>query len=364
MDNNKIIFRIAEEKDVKNIWLIRNRLAVRNNSNNPQKIDFASHKIWFKDKYFSDRGNYCFVLVRRKNILGYCRFDLNKDKYITSIAVNPAYYGFGFGNRLLNRAISSIKTNKEIIAEIMLKNSPSIKLFLKNGFEIYRQDKKIFYLKFKKNDFNKEVIRLYDFVLKQPAQKSQAIVWLQGDRYDRGKRVVELYKNKFAPKIVLTGNSVLIGKGRRPEENNISIKEMENWLIRQGIRRQDIIVDNNSLNTKEQAELVINLAKSEQWRKIILVGSSYHQPRAFLTFLRQAKKIRWRGEIINAPYIIAWHNIPSGRKKFAWQYFIEEKEKINKYKKNLSNVKEGIKYLIKNSKISHPFSRRHRGHGF
>ena len=148
MISDKIIVRKAKLSDAKSIWQIRNLPLVRSNSNNSKKIDFKSHQAWFENKYFKNRKNHCFVLEIDKNIQGYCRFDLDKDKYIVSIAINPASHGLGLGNILLSRALNLVKTKKEILAEIKQTNLSSINLFLKNNFQIFHQDEKIIYLKY------------------------------------------------------------------------------------------------------------------------------------------------------------------------------------------------------------------------
>ncbi|MFH0969684.1 MAG: ElyC/SanA/YdcF family protein [Patescibacteria group bacterium] len=192
----------------------------------------------------------------------------------------------------------------------------------------------------------KEFKKLYDLGLNEQPQKADIIVWLQGDRYDRANKVLGLYKQDWSKKILISGNNILIG-GKRLGEDNITLKQMEKFLLKEGIKSKQLIINDKSLNTKEQAEYILKLAKIKKWKKILLVGSSYYQPRAFLTFLKQAKKIKWNGVIINQPAIITWMKNPSGRNKTARLIFKEEFEKIKKYKKDLASISEGIKYLYK-----------------
>lgn len=186
---------------------------------------------------------------------------------------------------------------------------------------------------------------LHDLILKQSPKKSDVIVWLQGDRYDRAQKVFELFQQGWTPKIIITGNNVLIGMGKRGGEKNISLNAMEKWLINKGIKKKDIIIENKSMNTKEQAENVMAVAKKNKWRGVILVGSSYGQPRAFLTFLKQSKKKNWAGKIFNQPAVLGWDTVPGGRDKVVRKYLEEEMKKIDKYKYDLVTIKEGIEYL-------------------
>lgn len=194
---------------------------------------------------------------------------------------------------------------------------------------------------------NKDFFELYNLILEEKPQKSDVIVWLQGDRYDRLSKVKYLYEKGWALKILISGNNVLLDSKSRPGENNISIEEMYRRLITEGVKKEDIFTDDKAMNTKEQSENIIDLAKVEKWQRIILVGSSFYQPRAFLTFLKQAKKIDWRGEIINQPVFLDLEDIPGGQDKKVKRIIKDEINKIKKYKDDLIDIKEGLRYLEK-----------------
>lgn len=188
---------------------------------------------------------------------------------------------------------------------------------------------------------------LYSLIIAESPTKADIIIWLQGDRYDRGAKVLKLYKQEWGQKIILSGNNVLIGRGLRPGENNVSLGKMKNFLIKRGVRKKDLIIDNGGMNTKEQSEHILKIAKIKKWKDMILVASSYYQPRAFLTFLKQAKKTKWSGRLINQAAIIGWNNKPAGRSMSARLLFEEEFEKIKRYKKDLATIKQGIAFLNK-----------------
>lgn len=136
--------------DSKRVWQIRNHPKVRQNSNNSEEISFGKHNKWFENKYFNNNDNFCFVSVTDNKVIGYCRFDLDKEKdcYVISIAVDADYHGKGRGHLLLSRFLQKFTKNKNILAEIQKENIPSIKLFQKNNFIIYKEDDKNYYLKF------------------------------------------------------------------------------------------------------------------------------------------------------------------------------------------------------------------------
>jgi len=190
---------------------------------------------------------------------------------------------------------------------------------------------------------------LHGLLLEEKPQLADVIVWLQGDRYDRATKVFKLYREGWAKKIIISGNNILLGVKVRPGENNISLDSMKQFLLKKGVALKDLIIDDASMNTKEQAVRILKLAKAKKWSKLILVGSSYYQPRALLTFLKQAENIGWEGEIINQARIIAWNKIPAGRNMTAKFLFNQEFKKVEKYKDDLAPIELGITYLNKRS---------------
>ena len=67
---------------------------------------------------------------------------------------------------------------------------------------------------------------LHNLLIKQKLEHGDVAVWLQGDRYDRAGEILELFKKKWVSKILISGNNILVGEGKRLGENNISINSM------------------------------------------------------------------------------------------------------------------------------------------
>lgn len=145
------IIREAAKGDSAAVWKIRNHPALRPWFNSTEEIDFNSHEEWFKNKYFQDKTNKCFILEIEGRVVGYCRFDLDGSVYAVSIALDHGSWGKGFGHLLLNKSLNKLKTNKEILATVKKKNESSLNLFKKNNFELDKKDEENFYLKYKKN---------------------------------------------------------------------------------------------------------------------------------------------------------------------------------------------------------------------
>lgn len=191
----------------------------------------------------------------------------------------------------------------------------------------------------------KEFKRLHDLLLMVEPSSADSIVWLQGDRHDRADKVLELYQRKFSKRIIISGNNILIGDKTRRGERNISLNEMRDWLLQKGVEQESLFIDDEAMNTKDQAEHLIKLAKMEGWSKLIIVGSSYYQPRVFLTFIKQAERLGWDGEIINQSKIIGWDDVPGGRSIKSSLIFEEEFKKINKYQEDLTSIGSAIEIL-------------------
>lgn len=181
--------------------------------------------------------------------------------------------------------------------------------------------------------------KLMALIDNESLKKADAVVLLEGDGFDRIPVTVDLYKKGWAKKIVVSG-----------DQRNIPCGSHHAWLmlphiLKKGVPKKDIIMEDKSQHTQEQAIEVMKLVKKNKWKKILLVGSHYHQYRAFLTFLKEMKNQRLKIQIINAPDRGApWF------KKNKWGRRIDlldgEFERIEKCSKlgHTATFEEGIKY--------------------
>lgn len=132
---------------------------------------------------------------------------------------------------------------------------------------------------------------------------SDAIILLEGDGFNRYLHAVDLYKLNRAKKIVYSGGVVDYNYGSFPFD------DVYPRLIHAGILPDDIIHEEKSQNTKEQAEEVISLALDKGWRKLILVASCEHQYRAYLTFLKSIIDKKLDIALFNSPARnLSWFN--------------------------------------------------------
>lgn len=142
----EIKVRLAQLNDAQRIWEIRNEPAALAVAASQDVIPLAQHVNWFNDKYFTNKGSVCFVAEADKNLVGYSRFDLDKNKYTNSIAVASSMHGKGIGTLLLKQSIEQLKSVSPIHAEVRKYNLASIKMFERVGFrKIFEDNQNIYY---------------------------------------------------------------------------------------------------------------------------------------------------------------------------------------------------------------------------
>lgn len=111
--------------------------------------------------------------------------------------------------------------------------------------------------------------------------KSDAAILLEGDGYFRFQKAVELYKSGMVSKIVFSGNIIDKDYGSYPYE------EIKPYILEGGVAEDDLIHEDKSLHTRQQAVEIVKMAMEHGWKKLALVASHEHQYRAYLTFLRE-----------------------------------------------------------------------------
>lgn len=171
-------------------------------------------------------------------------------------------------------------------------------------------------------------------------KKSDAVIWLEGDGYSRFKEVFRIFQAGWARNIVVSGGINNLSSFTIPA--NLLVKK----LLKAGVSKNRIIVENNSQNTYEQAVEIMKIVKKKKWKKIILVASHFHQARAFLTFLQAMKKAKLKIQIFNSPARdLSWFKTTSlGLNRL--QLLEDELQKIKEYrvKGHLITIQEAVNY--------------------
>lgn len=170
-------------------------------------------------------------------------------------------------------------------------------------------------------------------------QPSDAIILLEGDGFHRFQKAVDLYHKGYGKKIVFSGNIVDKEYGSYPFE------EIKPLILKARVPEVDLIHENKSLQTQQQAIEVVKMAKEHGWKKLALVASHEHQYRAYLTFLRQVLDSKNNIILFNSPARnLNWFVDNGWGTRFA--RLKGEIEKIEKYTAlgHLATAEEVIEY--------------------
>lgn len=202
------------------------------------------------------------------------------------------------------------------------------------------------------------------FALRDPLQKSDAIIVLAGTRgslaFLDGKirTAVRLYQQGWASHLICSGRFSVkvtdtpqlipleelqeaVQRGRIQEKDVAGAKEkwdvglgasyMIEKAAQMGVPREVLLMENEALHTRENAEYVLALLQQYNMRRVILVTSPFHQLRTYLTF---AKVFQSHGiEILNY-YADApdWHPMLWFLSKKHRHLVKSEKERIALYR--------------------------------
>jgi uncharacterized SAM-binding protein YcdF (DUF218 family) len=168
---------------------------------------------------------------------------------------------------------------------------------------------------------------------------SDAIILLEGDGFHRFQKAVDLYKKGLGKKIVFSGAIVQKEYGSYPFE------EVKPFILNAGVPEEDLIHENKSLQTQQQAVEVVKMAMENGWKRLALVASHEHQYRAYLTFLRQVLDSKSGIILYNAPVRNLNWFVDSGW-GMRFDRLKAEMERIEKYSAfgHLANAQEVVEY--------------------
>lgn len=151
-------------------------------------------------------------------------------------------------------------------------------------------------------------------------QRVDAIVAISGgDTKSRTAQAIDMYKKDWA--------SMLIFSGAAADKSGPSNAEtMKNQAIAAGVPAQNILLDETSETTRQNARNSIDLLQENNIRSVILVTSAYHQRRAGLEFGDRAGA---NIKVVNHPvksdnqWTSEWWTTPTG-----WYLAVSEMVKI------------------------------------
>ena len=120
---------------------------------------------------------------------------------------------------------------------------------------------------------------------------ADAVVVLAGTRTERWLEAVDLYKEKAAPRILLSSGYIEAAESRLRERGIRYPREVDlnrEAMIQLGVPAQAIETFPNTVdNTAAEAAVARQIATSHGWRRLIVVTSKYHTRRTLFAFERE-----------------------------------------------------------------------------
>jgi RimJ/RimL family protein N-acetyltransferase len=129
---------LAEPADVDFVYACNNDKLTRQNSYNPDSIQYSSHVSWYETKIQSPDSVF-LIFTLLDTCTGIVRIDKVISKHIIGITIAPTFRGLGLAARMLRKSCTFYftKTNAtEITAFIKTQNTASYKAFLEAGFHL------------------------------------------------------------------------------------------------------------------------------------------------------------------------------------------------------------------------------------
>ena len=117
-----------------------------------------------------------------------------------------------------------------------------------------------------------------------PPVRADAIVVLGGNDGDRALRALGLYREGYAPKIVLTG----LERGGASPPANLTWRAQ--YLVARGVPRSAVRFELYSENSYEEATNILELMRKERWQTVIAVSDPPHMRRLAWTWHRVFKE--------------------------------------------------------------------------
>ena len=130
-----------EEKISKFLFALRNKDYVRKNSINKKKIKWSDHKEWMQN--FFIKKNFIYILKEKKALIGYVRFEKNKDTYDVSWAVSKKFQNKGLAKKCLKNTTKD--TSFKYRSIILKNNKPSKKVAENAKFKLKFKKKNQYY---------------------------------------------------------------------------------------------------------------------------------------------------------------------------------------------------------------------------
>jgi uncharacterized SAM-binding protein YcdF (DUF218 family) len=111
-------------------------------------------------------------------------------------------------------------------------------------------------------------------------EKADIAIVLSGGSGNRVRGGVELYKKKIVPKLLMTGGPMF------HTSYSVYMAEYAEYL---GVPRKNIILEENSCSTKDNAKYSLQICEKLNIKKVIIVTSDFHTRRSYRIYNKYFK---------------------------------------------------------------------------
>ncbi len=157
----------------------------------------------------------------------------------------------------------------------------------------------------------------------KPCQTADAIVAVSGgDTVARTQEAIQLYQDGWAPKLIFSGAA-------QDKTGPSNAEAMRREAYKHGVPSNDIITEELSATTKQNAENTQSILENNDIASVILVTSAYHQRRAGLEFKKRAADmviVRNHPVASDNQWSLWWWITPTG-----WSLAVSEFVKVIAY---------------------------------
>lgn len=139
-----------------------------------------------------------------------------------------------------------------------------------------------------------------------------------GDTTSRTQQAIDLYKNGWANKVLFSGAAL-----DKSGPSNAEVMRLQ--AISQQVPVEDIIIEDSSETTRQNANLTSEILANLKVESAIVVTSGYHQKRTLLEFSEQSPDINFRSHptASDRQWSVWWWTTPHG-----WYLAVTEVLKI------------------------------------
>lgn len=121
-----------------------------------------------------------------------------------------------------------------------------------------------------------------------------------GDTIARTQAGIDLYKNGWAKAIIFSGAA-------RDTDSPSNAAAMKEYAIGNNVPEDAIFIEEEAVNTQQNAAKTQSVVKEQGFHSVILVTSGYHQRRASLEFEKRAEGIEVRSYPVTQDKDWGWY---------------------------------------------------------